>query len=98
MIVRLIPAAQEDVREAASWYGERDAALGQQFVSALSDGIAQIVQFPESSPRVHGEIRRLLLHRFPYCVFYLVEPSGPVVLGCFHARRDPKAWQRRAGV
>jgi hypothetical protein len=29
-------------------------------------------------------------------VFYILEREGPLVLGCFHARRDPSAWRRRA--
>lgn len=97
MTVRVTPEAREDVRDAASWYAERGSTLAGDFVAAFSDAIVQLSQFPESASCIHGEIRRILLRRFPYCVFYLLEPD-PVVLGCFHARRDPRAWQARTGV
>ena len=53
---------------------------------------------PMSSPKVHGEIRRALLRRFPYGVFYVIRESEVGVLGVFHGHRDPKTWQSRAIV
>jgi toxin ParE1/3/4 len=44
---------------------------------------------------LYKDIRRALLRRFPYGIFYLVEPEQIVILACFHARRHPKQWQRR---
>jgi hypothetical protein len=45
------------------------------------------------------DIRRALLRsRFPYCVFYSIEGEEAVVVGCFHAHRDPEVWRLRAGV
>jgi hypothetical protein len=38
--------------------------------------MASIAAHPESHPVVRHSIRRALLRRFPYCVFYVVEPSG----------------------
>ena len=34
------------------------------------------------------------MNRFPYCVFYVFDADGAVVLGCLHARRNPTAWRR----
>lgn len=41
------------------------------------------------------DIRRALLRRFPYCVFYIVLSNEIVVLACVHGHRDPKIWQDR---
>jgi hypothetical protein len=40
-------------------------------------------------------VRRALLRKFPYGVFYFVFDDTVVVLACFHTRRDPKDWQKR---
>jgi plasmid stabilization system protein ParE len=98
MTVRLTPEAEADLDEVFAWYSERGAELGVQFLAAFADVLRRIDQFPQSAPDVHQGIRRLLLHRFPYCVFYFLEPAGPVVLGCLHASRDPRVWRVRAGV
>ena len=98
MNVRLTPEAEADLGEIFAWYSERGTDLGLDFVSAFTDVLGQIGQFPRSAPEVHQGIRRVLMHRFPYCVFYFLESDAPVVLGCFHASRDPRVWRIRAGV
>jgi plasmid stabilization system protein ParE len=45
---------------------------------------------------VFEEVRRAVVRRFPYAVFYKIEPQQVVVLAVFHSRRDPKSWQARA--
>lgn len=98
MTVRLTPEAAADLGEAFTWYSERGADLGLEFLNSFADALRRIEAFPESAPEIHQGIRRVLLRRFPYCAFYSLEAAGPVVLGCFHASRDPRAWRVRAGV
>jgi len=45
---------------------------------------------------VHKQVRRALLRRFPYGIFYLVEGDAIPVLACFHGKRDPKVVRQRA--
>jgi plasmid stabilization system protein ParE len=96
--VRLTPEAEADVTEAYAWYGDRGSELGSDFLRAFDRVLEILGEHPEAYPAVHGSLRRALMHRFPYCVLYIRDPEGLVVLGCFHARRDPTAWQRRAGA
>jgi plasmid stabilization system protein ParE len=70
--------------------------LAEDFRRCLDQCIATIVSYPEGHPVVHRVVRRALLRRFPYCVFYILEPGRAVVIGCLHARRDPQAWRVRA--
>jgi plasmid stabilization system protein ParE len=73
-------------------------ALGDDFLRSFEAIIDMLAEHPDAYPEVHRSVRRALMRRFPYCVFYVAESDGPVVLGCFHARRDPIAWRRRAGT
>ncbi len=98
MRVRLTPEAEADLAEILAWYSQRGATLGAEFLAAFSDVVRQIEQFPESASIVYPPFRRALLRRFPYCAFYFLEPSEAVVVGCFHAHRDPQVWRIRAGV
>jgi len=52
---------------------------------------------PERYPLVRGTVRRALLRRFPYAVFFVATADFVSVLACMHARRDPRRWQERAG-
>jgi hypothetical protein len=41
-------------------------------------------------------MRRALLRRFPYGVFFEVAETEIVVYAVFHCARDPRAWRRRS--
>ncbi len=41
------------------------------------------------------DMRRFLLKRFPYAVFYRAYPTAVVVVACMHGRRNPLRWRLR---
>ena len=45
---------------------------------------------------VHRHVRRALIRRFPYGIYYAVDEELIEVIAVFHAKRDPKRWQDRA--
>jgi len=94
--VRFRPEAEADVTEALAWYRERGLGLGEEFLRSLDSCLATIQRLPESNPVVHQDIRRALLRRFPYGIFYVYEGDVVTVLACFHAKRDPTTWKERA--
>jgi plasmid stabilization system protein ParE len=51
-------------------------------------------KFPEMFARCHGDVRRVIVSRFPYAVFYRVEAERIVVLAVLHTARDPKSGPR----
>ena len=95
MRVRLTPAAEGDVRDIYNWYKNQGEGLASQFSSFLGDCLERVGKNPTGYAKVHGEVRRSLLHRFPYCVFYVIRDSEVGVIGVFHGHRDPKTWQSR---
>jgi plasmid stabilization system protein ParE len=90
------PEAEADLAEAYQWYEEKRPGLGERWLLSVEAALSAIQRFPESFPVVHQHVRRALLRRFPYGVFYVVEGSAVVVLAVFHCRRDPRRWQERA--
>jgi toxin ParE1/3/4 len=95
--VRLVvhAAAEADIVDAALWYEQRSHGLGREFLRAVDVTLAEIVRMPERYPTVHREVRRALLRRFPYGLYFVVTPGAVTVVACMHARRDPKRWQER---
>ena len=45
---------------------------------------------------VFADVRKAVVARFPYTVFYRAEATRVQVLAVFHSRRDPSIWQGRA--
>jgi plasmid stabilization system protein ParE len=50
---------------------------------------------PHLYAEVHNDIREALVDRFPYAVYYRVEPAQVVVVAIVHTARDPAIWQSR---
>lgn len=84
-----------DIEEAYSWYEGQRAGLGADFQSELARIIQLLEAMPETGPVVHRDLRRLLVRRFPFALYYRLTESTVEVRGCLHQRRDPKTWIRR---
>lgn len=89
------PEAEAELDEAFIWYEGRAAGLGSEFLRALRAAFALIRRNPDQFPRVRGDIRRTLVRRFPYAVYYVVDPEQISVLAVVHTRRHPRRWQSR---
>lgn len=73
----LRPGARQALAAAASWHEDRREALGSEFIDAFLLCVDRIEDSPESYPLVDAEVRRALLHRFPYAIYYSVKPTQP---------------------
>ena len=92
------PEAQADIEGAKVWYdGERDG-LGAEFVSELDSTLARVRAMPHQFPDVRRGVRRALLHRFPYAVYFVLHTrDAGAVLAVLHQHRRPGTWLKRAG-
>src|SRR5262245_12482106 len=95
LTVALTAEAEADLDEAAQWYEERSAGLGEDFVSQVRTTLELIGDNPELYGEVHPGIRRARVKRFPYGVFYRLRENRVEVVAVFHDHRDPSAWQSR---
>lgn len=89
------PAARAEVIEAQAWYESEAPGLGRRFRGAVDIVVGRMSTNPRQFPIVFKNIRRALLRRFPYSLFFIVEERSLLVLACFHASRNPSQWKRR---
>jgi len=88
--------AEADLKETKAWYDQVRPGLGVEFQLCVDETMARIKQFPNAAPIVTLTIRRALIKRFPYGIFYLSQPSLVQVLAIIHSSRDPTKWRTRA--
>ncbi len=96
--VVLIKEAQVEFDEAFDWYESKRAGLGIDFVARVEAVFDRISINPQMHGTVFKDIRKAVVRRFPYCVFYRPETAQIVVLAVFHSKRDPGIWQARAAL
>jgi len=90
-----IPEADADLKEAFAWYESIHPDLGARFALAVETVVEVIARSPLAFQIVHSEIRRAGVRRFPYGLFFKVEPNRIVVIACMHGKRNPKRWKIR---
>lgn len=93
----ILGGAEMELAEAFDWYEEQAPGLGGDFILAVDATFRAIVRNPNQFPVHYRSARRAVLRRFPYCVYFHVDEKRVVVLSVFHARRDPRHWEERAG-
>ena len=94
--LRVRARAQAEIVEAFEWYLARSKDAPGDFLTEVDGALSRIAEAPERCPVVRGRLRRVLLQRFPYAVYYKVYPSVISVVGVIHGHRHPDTWLRRA--
>lgn len=89
------PQVRQELDEAYNWYESQLSGLGEEFLDCVDETLNFICLFPESYPVVHKDVRRAVVKRFPYAVYYRIVSSRVIVTAIFHSSRNPKAWQKR---
>ncbi|MGH9958611.1 MAG: type II toxin-antitoxin system RelE/ParE family toxin [Pyrinomonadaceae bacterium] len=90
------PEALDDLSEAFQWYEEQRSGLGVELMAAVDARLEQVQAGPRQFPRVRGLIRRAIVHRFPYGIYFVEHSEFINVNSVMHHARDPKHWRRRA--
>jgi toxin ParE1/3/4 len=94
LIVR--PEAEADILKAALWY-EEEAGLGLELSAEVRGAIDRAVKNPLAYLRLRERphVRRVLVHRFPYRIFYIIRNDAVIVFAVLHASRHERQWRRR---
>lgn len=92
----VLAVADRDIEEAVAWYDEQRPRLGDTFLLDLGESLDQIRHHPEMYQRLVGNVRRAVLHGFPYSILYRVLPDVIEVVGVLHSQVDPSRMDARS--
>ena len=88
--------AESEVRQAFDWYEQQSAGLGFGFLRAIDACLSGVTRNPFAYTVVKvPNVRRAVVRRFPYVLFYLVDDDAIVIVAVFNAKRQPIDWLRR---
>jgi plasmid stabilization system protein ParE len=93
VIVR--PEAEDDLKEAFSWYEDKRVGLGHDFLLQVNAGLNFIMRNPEIHPIEYKRARKHIIKRFPYKIIYFIEEEKIIVLAVLHAKRRPGLLKKR---
>jgi len=76
----LLAEADAEMMDAARFYQRQAAGLGERFLEAVYDAIAEVRRHPKRWPKLRGNVRRRLVGRFPFGILYIEDPTEIVVV------------------
>lgn len=74
LIVR--PLAERDLLEAQRWYEAQRSGLGSNFRSTIHGAFQRGALSPQLYPVVYRGLRRAVIRRFPYLIYYAVNQDA----------------------
>jgi len=93
--IRFHPEARHELRAAARFYEDQVQNLGREFVREVRVVLTRVAEWPGSGSPHDGDIRRVVLARFPFTVAYQILPDGIEVIAVMHQRQMPGYWRGR---
>jgi plasmid stabilization system protein ParE len=68
--------AEQELNESAQFYDLEDPGLGSAFLQEIARCLQSIEAHPMAGALVRGDVRRRLIHRFPFALLYRITPDG----------------------
>jgi len=90
MKFRILSEAAQDLVHAVEYYETMSSGLGKDFLDEFEKTVSRICRFPDAWAQVSPNLRRSMMRRFPYAVFYFRDGEDIIVSGVADLRRDPK--------
>jgi plasmid stabilization system protein ParE len=87
--------AEKEINRAFTWYEKQRVGLGGEFLAEIRKTMGDIAGRPESFPIYLRRARRALVHRFPYKIFFVVDPNRVSVVAVLHGRQSERRLRGR---
>ena len=87
--------ANQELNDATAFYESELPGLGKRFKNDVRKSAERLSRYPKAWSVERGEIRKCLLHRFPYKLLYSIEQDHILVIAVSHQHRKPDYWINR---
>ncbi len=87
--------ARRELEDAVRYYELEYSGLGRRIQEEVRKAAVRISEQPQVWSIERGDVRKYLLHTFPYKLMYSVEEGHILVIAVAHQHRNPDYWVGR---
>jgi toxin ParE2 len=84
--------ANREFDDACEYYELEMPGLGKRFRHEIKQAIRRIREYPEAWAIEKNDVRKYLLHKFPYKILYSIEPDYIYIIAVAHCHGRPDYW------
>ena len=92
------PEAELELIESAVYYDKQVSGLGERFESEIRYATDLMLDQPEIGPLVDPNLRKFILTRFPFTLYYSVTADVLRIEAVAHQSRRPGYWKPRVDL
>jgi len=78
--------------DAIDFYDLELPGLGNVFKNEIEKSVRRIYEYPTAWPNLTKDIRKYVLHKFPYKILYSIEQDYIYIIAISHQHRKPNYW------
>ena len=93
--VEFLSGADAELQEVFNRFEDYLDGFGVEFLTVVDAYLARIAAFPEIAPIYLESVRRQVMQRFPYGIFYEPQPTRILVTAILDLRQDEQLILRR---
>ena len=93
--VEFLAGADAELQEVFNRFEDYRDGFGVEFLTVVDAYLARIAAFPEITPIYLESVRRQVMQRFPYGIFYEPQPTRILVTAILDLRQDERLILRR---
>ena len=90
--------AKQELDDATHFYELEFKGLGLRFKEEVKKAATRISEYPKAWSVERGDVRRCLLHKFPYKLLYSIEKDHIFIIAVAHQHRKPDYWIDREKI
>ena len=87
--------AEADFDNSYEYYAIESQKVADNFYRQVNQSLKTISDNPQGFQRVFKNIRRYVIKKFPFVIYYRVENTTIQIIAVFHTSRNPEIWKQR---
>lgn len=93
--IELSDEAEVDFDKSYEFYSEDSPKVADIFFKQINLGFENIKQNPKSFPIAHKDVRKYIVKKFPFVIYFRIIHTVIQVIAIFHTSRNPEIWNER---
>ncbi len=93
--INLLDEAEVDFDKSYEFYFQDSPKVADTFFKQINFGFENIKQNPKSFPVAHKDVRKYVVKKFPFVIYYRIVDKIIQIIAIFHSSRNPEIWNER---
>ena len=93
--VEVSDEAEIDFDKSYEYYYKDNPNVADIFFQSINLSLENVKQYPFSFPEIHKNVRKYVVKKFPFVIYYQVTESVIRIIAIFHTSRNPEIWNDR---